>query len=251
LSSEGGVLSVDSSIFRSGLAAYWSFAELFKRSAVDVLEISPGELTVGLQPIRNEDGTRVARIFLADDLANGAGYATHLGRKEVFSEVLRKIGEKNSNGEWTMDSLAHEYELDAHASDCLASCPDCLRSYDNRYLHPALDWRLALDVAELARDYELDISRWLKLSQRLSKGITDSLEGFEIQETGSLIAICNQSNKTAAVMSHPLWSVDNAKYNNTQTSAVQDLQSKGFDTVHFLDVWRLSRRPDEIVRVLA
>jgi len=251
LSSDGGVLSVDSSIFRSGLAAYWSFAELFKRSAVDVLEISPGELTVGLQPIKNEDGTRVARIFLADDLANGAGYATHLGRHEVFAEVLRKIGEKGSNGEWARDSLAHEFELDAHSSDCLASCPDCLRSYDNRYLHSALDWRLALDVAELARGYELDISRWLGLSQRLSKRITDSLDGFVIQDAGALISVCNQSNNTAAVMSHPLWSVDVTKYNEAQASAVQDLQSKGFDSVHFLDVWLLSRRPDEIIRILA
>ena len=42
------------------------------------------------------------------------------------------------------------WENPAHARYCTVSCPDCLRSYDNRRLHGALDWRLALDMLDLA-----------------------------------------------------------------------------------------------------
>ena len=48
-----------------------------------------------------------------------------------------------------LEELADKYEGLQH-SNCGESCPDCLRSWDNRRLHGALDWRLALDVAALA-----------------------------------------------------------------------------------------------------
>ena len=79
-----------------------------------------------------------ASIYVADQLENGAGYATELGRGDRLARVVNRIA----------DDLGARWSSTAHV-ECESSCPDCLRSYDNRHLHPYLSWRLALDVAEL------------------------------------------------------------------------------------------------------
>ena len=133
-----------------GLAALLSYTALLRVTAAQrILDIRVEELDVGLQPTLMEDQL-TQRIFFADDLANGAGYATYLGRPEVLPRLLREAA-----------ALGREFAEPSHAADCTSSCPDCLRSYDNRWLHSALNWRLALDVAELALGNPLDESRWL------------------------------------------------------------------------------------------
>ena len=71
--------------------ALWSFAELLRTSGALELDIDPRELDVGLQPYRSRDGTRSRRVFIADQLENGAGYAHRLGRPEVLERVLDRI----------------------------------------------------------------------------------------------------------------------------------------------------------------
>ena len=127
-----------------GLSALLSYAALLRVTAAQrVLDIRAEELKVGLQPARL-DGELTQRIFFADDLANGAGYASFLGNRQVMRHLLDEALE-----------LARSFLQEPHIARCRGSCPDCLRSYDNRWLHPALDWRLALDVAELAAGQDL------------------------------------------------------------------------------------------------
>ena len=134
-----GTIVTPRSILPAGPAAFWSFAEILRRACQVALDIDPQELIMGLQA-RVVDGNPSARVFLADALDNGAGYAVELGKPRVFARILDQARRE----------LTAAWEDPAHAHICTVSCPDCLRSYDNRRLHGALDWRLALDMMDLA-----------------------------------------------------------------------------------------------------
>src|SRR5437764_495763 len=85
-----------------------------------------GSMTVGLQPARMSD-VRTHLVLIAHALENGAGYAPELGRPENLKKILDDI----------LTYLARRFEDPKHES-CTESCPDCLRSYDNRRIHGAL-----------------------------------------------------------------------------------------------------------------
>lgn len=151
----GEVIATDVAICPSGgPAAMLSFAEALRRGAQAELDIDPDELTVGgLQSRRHVDGTRTSAVYVADTLENGAGYALELAGPRM-DDVVRQIADGETGQGW--NAPGH--------SECDSSCPpDCLRSWDNRHLHPALDWRLALDVADLAMGRDLRLARWFDL----------------------------------------------------------------------------------------
>src|SRR6185437_15545405 len=79
-----GAVVTPRSILPAGPAAFWSFAEILRRACQVALDIDPQELVMGLQA-RVVDGNPSARVFLADALDNGAGYAAELGKPEVFA----------------------------------------------------------------------------------------------------------------------------------------------------------------------
>ena len=91
----------------------WSFAEVIRRGCQVALDLQPDELQAGLQPVRIGD-FETRRLFLADRLENGAGYAPELSQTANLKQVLEGI----------LDELALEYEGPKHA-DCAESCPDC------------------------------------------------------------------------------------------------------------------------------
>ena len=63
----------------------------------------------------------------------------------------------------------------------MPSCPDCLRSWDNRRHHSGLDWRLALDMLDLAAGEPLAMQRWMPLGLGLAEKVRDNvLAGWPI-----------------------------------------------------------------------
>jgi hypothetical protein len=89
-----------------------------------------------------------------------------------------------------------------HAERCDGSCYDCLRDYSNADLHAVLDWRLALDVSDLAVSAKADLStaspRWASLARRAGESLREVAPGRSVQldhplresiETGP--ALCN------------------------------------------------------------
>ena len=191
----------------AGEPALWSFAELLRTAAALELDVSPMELQVGLQPFPIEDDVS-HRIFLADASENGAGYSTHLGDPAVLNGVFSRI--------W--DDIEPRFESPGHASVCGSSCPDCLRTYENRRLHPALDWRLALDVAELSAGRELDTSRWFGGAEQL---VGNLAEGFELEavQLGDLWGLKRPANSRIVFFGHPLWRLDEAYFTTEQAEA--------------------------------
>jgi DEAD/DEAH box helicase domain-containing protein len=233
---QGGVIPVSQKILPAGVTALWSFAEMFRRGCQAKLDIQPDELHMGLQPTAVGDVT-TCRIFLADALENGAGYAPELGRSETLLAVLEEI----------RDGLASQLDGHRHRS-CTDSCPDCLRSYDNRRIHGLLDWRLGLDVATLAAGDPLPAWRWLDRSERLAgsflKAFGDAV-ACEIRLGGDeLLSIVRTDRRSAVILGHPLWRQDRQHLNATQTSAHTTLTSD-LQVGHILisDLWVLQRNP--------
>lgn len=196
---EQGFLSTDPRILPCGYAAMWSFAEMLRRGIQHRLSIEPGEIDVGLQPIQ-KGGVRTHRIFIADQLENGAGYAVELARGNGLGDVLDDV----------RGPIRDALESPEHATTCSPSCPDCLRSYDNRNLHGLLNWRLGLDVADLAAGRSLDPVRWQPRSQMISRafldGFREALPRLTLEWVhGYPLLINDDGGRRAALAGHPLW----------------------------------------------
>lgn len=111
--------------------ALQSLAEAFVLGISQELDIDIREINAGFRFVRLGD-EHFADIFVYDTLSGGAGYATQAGA--VFEAVMTRA------------------EALLSRCNCSASCDKCLRHYGNRFHHPILDRRLALDLLHYARD---------------------------------------------------------------------------------------------------
>lgn len=236
---EGGVLSTDPGELPAGYAAIWSFAELLRRGIQHHLSVEPGEIDVGLQPIRNM-GRRTHRIFIADHLENGAGYAAELARGAGLGDVLDDV----------LGAVRTGFEAPEHSATCSPSCPDCLRSYDNRNLHGLLNWRLGLDVATLAAGRELDPTRWQLQSERLAAafvaGFSEALPQMHLAWVQGYPLFLNDEggHRTGVLAGHPLWRPRLEGGLPTQRSAIDEsLQAHEVATLTVTDVRTLEEDP--------
>jgi hypothetical protein len=200
-------------------AAWYSFAFFLRAAATARLDIDPSELDAGFRAFSGASGAD-AEVFLADQLENGAGYATALAEPEWFSDLLDQADPSQK------DSLGQTWLGDAHATNfdtrCDSSCHRCLRDYGNMPYHGLLDWRLALDMARIAQSTTAEVS----LAQRWEFGIpnpwTSLVEGDHSpiaqtlrklgwdgpHELGDLIAFRRAASRRLLVLRHPLWSDD-------------------------------------------
>lgn len=239
-----GLIPTARKLMPAGVAALHSFAEVLRRGADAALDIHPEELEVGLQPVMVR-GVQTSRLFLADALENGAGYAIELGRPEMLEASLTQIA-----GE-----MAAKWEDAEHSNECDWSCPNCLRSWDNRRIHGILDWRLALDVAELALGRELTTARALSrgpdLANRFITAFGESVSGgLDAREVNGLIAIVRRDASLAVILGHPLWRHDVAHFNDRQADALGALSDLGIADVVMSDTYLIDRAPVAIYSAL-
>ncbi|MEI2727671.1 MAG: DEAD/DEAH box helicase [Candidatus Nanopelagicales bacterium] len=241
--SSTGTVSTDADLCPAGLPGMHSFSQLLRRAAHAFLDIDESELVVGLQPT-SRNGVMTHRVYLADALDNGAGFAVELGDPDTLEQLL----------EFVRTDVGASLEAEAHASSCSSSCPQCLRSYDNRFVHWALDWRLALDVTDLALGRPLDQSHWRKrmeaAAQRSVEALSESSPGIAVRNAGELPAITFGGGASAVVVGHPLWTRDPRSYVSEQDVAVRALNSEGISNVSFSDPFELERSPGALLRWL-
>lgn len=222
----------------AGKTAFWSLAESLRIACQAQLDIDPQELVVGLQPVRRYDSPTYD-IFVADALENGAGYASELGRTEVFRKLL----------EHTRHELTARWESAKHGI-CTSSCPDCLRSYDNRRLHGALDWRLALDMLDLAAGEALATDRWFSRGHALARGFVAANESdLASHDMDGVPTLLNTSNECAVVLGHPLWRRETHLLNDLQRATAQRVKGHlGATMVKWSDPYELDRLPLAVLR---
>ena len=237
----GGVVPTDPAVLPAGLPAMWSFAEVLRRGVQAELDIDPNELSTGLHPARIGDD-QVHRVFLADTLENGAGYATLLGDPLLFAKVL----------EGALDDLGAMWQGGRHARECTASCPDCLRSFDNQRIHGALDWRLALDMAELGLGRPVNWERWLSRSGPLVAGFMSSFTpvGIQHHEVEGIAVLAYSGSRKAVIARHPLWRPEpelrTPRHERVATWVTDELGYR----IEQGDLFELDRNPVRIVQRL-
>ncbi len=239
----GGVVATARSDVPGGLPALWSFAEMIRQGAKAELDLEPDELQVGLQPIQ-VDSTLTHRVFLADRLENGAGYAPQLGEAVTLKRLLGRI----------LSELEALYQSPAH-DECDSSCPDCLRSWDNRRLHGALDWRLGLDVAALANGEALPMNRWMSRAEPLANRFVAAYQSVipcHVEQIGEILAIVRDDEAAGVLLGHPLWRHDPRFLNAIQAEALDIAQSdRGIERVEVSDLYVIDRMAPQTFRSLA
>ena len=228
----------------AGYGALLSFAEFLRSAAKAFLDIDQAELEVGLQPTRS-GATVSARVFLADALDNGAGYALELGEPATLERLLRSI----------QSGMGARLRGEPHGMACTASCPGCLRNYENRFHHWALDWRLGLDVVDLSLGQELDTSQWAERTDLLTRSF---IAGYGVhlktscEVVNGIPALVTHEGRGAAVLiGHPLWRHDEPNWGPQMARAVSELRGQGIAEVNVSDVFVLDRTPVKIFRNLA
>ena len=149
-------------------AAWTSFAELLLSAASDLLMVERRELEVGIRRSRQE-GKLKAEIFMADALENGAGYVFELARVPQFQALMNQILD---------GGMADRFA----AHSCDSACYLCLKNYGNMRSHSILDWRLALDLANVIagrpipdrKDYASDAAAYFcKVNENSKYGFAD------------------------------------------------------------------------------
>lgn len=228
----------------AGRAALYSLAFMLRRAAAVYLDIQDYELKAGIRS--QEDpalGSVVGQVFLCDTLENGAGYATHLGQPTVSEQLLRMIVQ-NSHHQF------HDRMVDgSHADVCDTSCPDCLRSYSNLAYHNLLDWRLAIDMANLALDANSTISLssplWTRVTALAASTLRAARPGFSGVNFAGLPGLSNGAD--AIILTHPLWLTDRANAGPEVAAAWDDAErNRGLridPAWSFISVFEALRRP--------
>lgn len=227
----------------AGKGALLSFAELLRNAAKEYLDIEQSELEVGLHPTRS--GTTVsARVFLADALDNGAGYALELGAPATLETLLMSI--RDVTGTRLSDG--------PHGAACTSSCPGCLRNYENRFNHWALDWRLGLDVVDLVLGRSLDLDRWSERTATLMQSFTDGygphLRIEQCMVNGLPTLLAPEGRGAAVVIGHPLWRHEESHWNPQVRRAVMELRGRNLSHVTVSDTYVLDRTPIRLFNAL-
>jgi DEAD/DEAH box helicase domain-containing protein len=165
-------LDLDTVVNVGARSAFLSLGYLLRRAAVLELDIDTDEIDVSARPVRSESDELGGEVVLADALENGAGYCTRIG-----AELLRYAVEPLRSGRLFEELFEPS---SAHAYACETSC-GCLRDYRSSQLHALLDWRLGLDLLDLAIDGvvpSLAHSRWTEVVARASKSLSTLLPGM-------------------------------------------------------------------------
>jgi len=237
-------IATHSSVCPAGYGAMLSFANMLRNAAKTYLDIDQTELDVGLQPARQGE-TVTSRVFLADALDNGAGYALELGEVGTLTKLLEQI----------RDDTGARLLASEHASACSSSCPGCLRNYENRFHHWALDWRLGLDVVDLALGDSLDAPRWFDRADELMWGFRQAFKPFGVLSQEVIddlpVIINSDSSGSAVVLGHPLWRHDRDSWSRGVATAVAALQKRGIAKVKVSDLYVLDRTPFRVYNLLA
>jgi len=221
-------------------AAWYSFGFLVRRAAAVSLDVNESELDLGIQPITDLStpfAPPTARVFISDSLENGAGYSTYLGDPARFEELLWFILGQSSPS-WTRqcppDSFNRPLTTSPHSDECLSSCHRCLREFGNMAYHPILDWRLGLDMVQLALDpnkqIDLNSGYWSGLVLRTANPYFSGLN-MAATTFGTLPGGIDAFSNEARILIHPLWDNHPANYCPEVAAAVADAESQGLNPI--------------------
>ena len=233
-------------------AALYSFGFLFRQFVASQLDVSPDELRVEIRPMPvEEEGTYKQQIFIADALANGAGYCRHIGEADSEGKPFRLVKYLRSMID-PKDNFAKG--LIAHGNDCDSSCYNkgCMRDYSNMPYHPFLDWRLGLDVAQLClqENYQMDLQKdyWSSLVALVKKNLIELRPSLKYKDYNGVPVFEDQTQQRAFILHHPLASTGDWTGPHI-ADAIVDLEDTGFN-IEYINIFDAIRRVSVVINTL-
>jgi DEAD/DEAH box helicase domain-containing protein len=181
-------------------SAFLSWAYLIRKSICDALDIETNEFDVGY---RISPQSLTHEIYVVERAQNGAGYCNYLNGVldpeiplKTFIYPLLKGGK--------IYELLHNKDHD----NCKEACYDCLKDYYNQDKHAFLNWRLALDLAELSNDPNaaLDFGQeyWIEYFADYLSRLTTTKWGGNLTKAGKFYIF--KSSDETCLITHPFWS---------------------------------------------
>jgi DEAD/DEAH box helicase domain-containing protein len=226
---------------RSALA---SFAEVVKLALATKLDVDPSEFRTGRQPMLVGE-CRTEQVFIADTLENGAGYTRWASNPDNLLLALREY----VDGTPQFKGVQEKWSGADHAGSCDRSCPDCLRSYANRFSHGLLDWRLALDLSDLALGRPISEARWVGDGSN-DEALMDAFIEFcrasgmaDIEKAWGDGLVAVRRGSSCIALGHPLWHTRQGCWNQRQQNAQSALVADGVAKVDFVDIRDFVARP--------
>lgn len=226
-------------------AAWLSFGFYLRLAAASLLDVESGELTVGVYPTGTEDGVD-AEVFLADTLENGAGYCTHLGRRDIFEDLLVRLQQRG-------DEFSRHTNAGQH---CDSSCYACLRDYRNMPYHPLLDWRLAVDLAGFGLGRGFDPATTVAHAHDLTRQYAQGFPGWTHESVAGVPSLLGDDDEIAVLVAHPLEDVRADHLSLRLGEARVEMEDRGFTLASadstadrplvIIDTFDLLRRPGHV-----
>ena len=231
-------------------AASYSFGFLFRQYAANQLDVSPSELRVEIRPMKI-NGIPKQQIFIADALANGAGYCRHLGETDSKGKPFRLVQLLKD-----MTNLENDFSerLISHSDECDSSCysKGCMRDYSNMPYHPFLDWRLGLDVAQLCLNgnYQMDLKKdyWSTLVAPVKKNLKELCSSLNPKDYNGVPVFEDQTQQRAFILHHPLAAIGDLAGQHIKPVIV-DLKNAGFN-IDYINIFDAIRRVSVVVNTL-
>lgn len=209
-----------------GRAAWYSFAFWLRIAAATHLDVDALELQASFRSKPGNHYPVIGEAFLCDQLENGAGYCQYLGQSTEFQQILDQ-GDCNSvttiANKWGDPDVLVDGSK-SHALECDTSCNHCLRDFNNLSYHSLLDWRLALDMVQLARSSSTTIdlatpwgsktNAWTYLTDKKIPAIMSRLFYEDRIQFGNLYGYLhrNSKRKEIRIVRHPLWQDDHPEW---------------------------------------
>jgi len=236
--------------FRSG--ALSSLFMIIDYASRELLDVDPDEFEILEPRVRNRgDGTLLPVLQIADNLVNGSGLTNRLSQFSgdhqepiIYSVIRHLLGQ-----EFLQSLRANE-----HSSKCFTGCYECLHRYGNQSYHGLLDWRLGLDVLQLALSPRylagLDgnfkfpgVTDWHEMAMKLA-GEAQRLYSAKLDTKGGLpvIEIDKNMNKWAVVV-HPFWNSDALRAQNKEL----DEWEMEIGHLSYVSTFDLARRMGETI----
>ena len=222
-------------------SAFLSWGYLLRKSISDFLDITESELTLDFFVTKDKK----PGVYMMEQLVNGAGYTSYIAnsngkgldeqkQKEILCNTLLPDSLRPTANP---ESIYNFLNRTKHKENCECSCYDCLRDYYNQRQHSAINWRLGLDMVQIAYNGETPIyigsdNHWNDLVlQRLKSlaeveklNIKDKKDvAYEIKDDVILLIY----NSEVYILYHPLWSLEKIsalakKYNTDKALNIID-----------------------------
>lgn len=210
--------------------AFLSWGDMLRKTLPNILDIKTDELSVDFfttNPSQTNNQS-LPGVFMVESLDNGSGYTDKIAK--MTADEYKK---------WLSDDLEKYWLSDGGnrtVCGCDSSCYDCLRTYDNRFVHSILNLRLGLDIGRITVNeryipsYIGHNNYWNDLIVSMVESFVEDQKKYQYQDTkeiyidlpGGTKGIYIQMNGKKYLLVHPFWS-------NSYINKIEEINNIKFD----------------------